>query len=66
MRLTSRLRRVERTQGGRCPMCTATFEASWERSKEWQELRWRIVQALHPFPEAKQAVLDALREDEAR
>jgi hypothetical protein len=32
-------------------------------SPEWVNLRTKIIQALEPFPEARQAVADALKED---
>lgn len=60
MKLASRLRRVERRPDGTCRVCGRGPTAD---DLEWEELRGRIVVALSRFPEAKQAVLEAIRDE---
>ena len=41
-------------------------ELKFVRSQEWINLRSLVVRALAPFPEAKAAVVEALKDDEAQ
>ena len=63
MKLSTRLKRLQHGPEGRCRLCDgAASRPLLATDPAWGELQGRIVVALAGHPEAKAAVLEAIRQ----